>query len=172
MAVFAFTKLNVDLTWQEIILDAPAMRPVGHPYSDAGQLEGLFVRCYTLDELFAEKARAVIERSHPRDLFDLWRAVSEYRPHFDGTNMLRIFFQKCRPNGVVAAQLADRLEGSDGITYEAWETQLQRQLSAVPPLAIVLAQTCAGFIDLLPRAPSDVSLRLAIEQAAESLGAA
>jgi tRNA(Ile2) C34 agmatinyltransferase TiaS len=48
----------------------PVIRPVGHPYTDA-PTEGIKARCYTFDEVFGEKIRALAERSRPRDLYDV-----------------------------------------------------------------------------------------------------
>jgi len=44
-------------------------RDIAHPYPD-GPLPGK-VRCYSFEELFAEKIRAMAQRARPRDLYDI-----------------------------------------------------------------------------------------------------
>ena len=43
-------KVKLDLTSDEVLVDRPVLRPVGHPYSD--QLPGTGVLCYSITELF------------------------------------------------------------------------------------------------------------------------
>jgi len=65
----AMPKVKLDLTSDEVIADRPTMRPIGHPYSDS--LPGGSVLCYSIEELFGEKLRALAERGRPRDLYDV-----------------------------------------------------------------------------------------------------
>jgi predicted nucleotidyltransferase component of viral defense system len=62
-------KVKLDLTSDEVLVDRPAFRPVGHPYSDQLPVDG--VLCYSIAELFGEKLRALAERCRPRDLYDV-----------------------------------------------------------------------------------------------------
>lgn len=43
---------------------------VQNEYSDL--LEGYSIKCYSLDELITEKMRSLMQRTEPRDLYDLW----------------------------------------------------------------------------------------------------
>lgn len=63
-------KVKLDLTADEAIVDRLALRPIGHPFSDAPlPVDG--VLCYSITELFGEKLRALAERCRPRDLYDV-----------------------------------------------------------------------------------------------------
>lgn len=63
-------KVKLDITTDEIVVERPVLRTIGHQYSDAPlPVEG--VLCYSLTELFAEKLRALAERCRPRDLYDV-----------------------------------------------------------------------------------------------------
>jgi len=62
-------KVKLDLTSDEVLVDRPVLRPVGHPYSDNLSVAG--VLCYSISELFGEKLRALAERCRPRDLYDV-----------------------------------------------------------------------------------------------------
>ena len=45
-----------------------------HPYSDDFHL---MVLAYSLEEIVAEKIRALFERTRPRDLYEVWRIHNE-----------------------------------------------------------------------------------------------
>jgi len=65
-------KIRLDMTLRdnEVVLLPLEMRAIFHPYSDV--LDGV-VLSYSLVEVFAEKMRALFERTRPRDLYDVWR---------------------------------------------------------------------------------------------------
>jgi predicted nucleotidyltransferase component of viral defense system len=63
-------KVKLDITADEVLVDRPVLRPIGHQYGDA-PLPGGGVLCYSITELFAEKLRALAQRCRPRDLYDV-----------------------------------------------------------------------------------------------------
>jgi predicted nucleotidyltransferase component of viral defense system len=65
----AMPKVKLDLTSDEVLVGRPTLRPIGHPYSDTLPVDG--VLCYSIEELFGEKLRALVERCRPRDLYDV-----------------------------------------------------------------------------------------------------
>lgn len=62
-------KVKLDLTSDEVLVDRPVFRTIGHPYSDT--LSFNRVVSYSITELFGEKLRALAERCRPRDLYDV-----------------------------------------------------------------------------------------------------
>ena len=63
-------KIKLDLTRNEILVDKPELRPLLHTYSDAPLLNTK-VLCYSIYEIFSEKLRAFVERTRPRDIYDI-----------------------------------------------------------------------------------------------------
>jgi predicted nucleotidyltransferase component of viral defense system len=63
-------RIKLDLTVDEILALDPAVREVHHPFSDLPE-NGIKIRCYCFEEVFAEKIRALAERERPRDLYDV-----------------------------------------------------------------------------------------------------
>ena len=63
-------KVKLDITTDEVLVERPELRPIGHPYSDA-PLPVEAVMSYSLTELSGEKLRALAERCRPRDLYDV-----------------------------------------------------------------------------------------------------
>jgi predicted nucleotidyltransferase component of viral defense system len=105
------------------------------PYPDVPQL---ILRVLTSDHLFAEKARALIIRKKPRDLFDLHfllhRDITCRRTLLDEKMSLykRRFTLKALDEAVRAAE-------------ETWERDLGSLLSEVPPYASVSRDVKSAF---------------------------
>ncbi|MEI8334117.1 MAG: nucleotidyl transferase AbiEii/AbiGii toxin family protein [Chloroflexota bacterium] len=127
--------IKIDLSLAEVVARPPVLRRISHPYPDALP-EPASVRCYSFDEVFAEKIRAMGERGRPRDLYDIvnlyWR--SDLRAH--GPLIRATLDEKCRSKGVPVPTL-EALEGAStraGLESE-WANMLGHQLPALPPFA-------------------------------------
>jgi predicted nucleotidyltransferase component of viral defense system len=62
--------LKIDLSASEKVARPTVLQEISHAYPDKLPTPGT-VRCYSFDEVFAEKIRAMGERSRPRDLYDI-----------------------------------------------------------------------------------------------------
>lgn len=62
-------KIKIDLTCDELVASSPVERGVVHDYSDWDP--SVRVTAYSLEELAAEKLRALAQRCRPRDLYDV-----------------------------------------------------------------------------------------------------
>ncbi|MGH7563654.1 MAG: nucleotidyl transferase AbiEii/AbiGii toxin family protein [Gemmatimonadota bacterium] len=70
--------IRLDVSGSEAVVFEPVLRPVGHPYSDAVEMGEPPWPCYSLEEMMAEKVRALIGQRRyaiSRDLYDIY-AVS------------------------------------------------------------------------------------------------
>lgn len=70
----------LDITRNEAVVFDPALRIVGHPFSDADELGEVRLRCYALDEIMAEKVRAVLGQrvyAISRDIYDIFSLMEE-----------------------------------------------------------------------------------------------
>ncbi len=125
-------RIKFDLTKDEIIARPPVLRPISHDYPDTLP-EPVKVRCYSFEEVFAEKLRAMAERSRPRDLYDIVNLFRrpDFRSHAD--LMLDAFVQKCEYKGVPMpsaeaireSPMFEELKGE-------WRNMLAHQLRALP----------------------------------------
>lgn len=92
-------RIKLDLTSDEKLVQPAVLRPIAHPYGDTLNLSAE-ARCYGFEELFAEKIRAMGERSRPRDLYDIinlfWR--QEFREH--GALIKDLLVAKCANKGI------------------------------------------------------------------------
>lgn len=102
-------RVKLDISADETVVRPPVLRPIAHPYPDAFP-GGRTVRCYSFDELFAEKIRAMAQRGRPRDLYDI---VNLFR-----RNDLRMFpdairsalVEKCAAKSIAVPTAADFAE--------------------------------------------------------------
>jgi len=63
-------RIKLDLSASEKVVSQSITRSITHSYSDKLP-EPANVLCYSLEEVFAEKIRAMGERGYPRDLYDI-----------------------------------------------------------------------------------------------------
>lgn len=124
-------RIKLDLTDDEVLVLEPSIREVHHPYSDK-PAEGIPIRCYSFEEVFAEKIRALAERSRPRDLYDVVHLYrhDELRP--DRVVILDSLGQKCAFKGI-AVPTMESISAERRVELEAdWSAMLSHQLPALP----------------------------------------
>ena len=156
MADPSIPRVRFDLTRHEPILDGVARQSIFHAYPDA--LPGTAIGTYTLDELFAEKLRALAERTRPRDLYDII-FILENRPEALNLDRAReLFHEKC---GVKQLAVPDShallgiVRGSEELRSE-WGNMLAHQLPELPPLEAFMARIDGifGWLDRIAVAPA------------------
>jgi hypothetical protein len=134
-------RVKLDISANETVVRPPVLREIAHPYPD-GPLPGR-VRCYSFEEVFAEKIRAMAQRARPRDLYDI---VNLFR-----RNDLRLYpelirqalEEKCAAKGIATPVAADFVDSPLITALEGdWPQMLAHQLPVLPPLQ--------GFLDELP----------------------
>jgi predicted nucleotidyltransferase component of viral defense system len=133
-------KIKLDLTADERIVLPSVEREVFQPYSDRPD-DGISINSYAYEEAFAEKMRALGERTRPRDLYDV---VNLYR--HDDTRpspalLLDVLQQKCAYKGIPVPSL-ETLLPHRGDLEVMWQDMLSHQLPSLPSLT--------DFWDALP----------------------
>ena len=125
--------IKLDLTVAEQVVRPTVLRPISHPYPDSLPVPAT-VRCYSFEELFAEKLRAMGERCRPRDLYDIINLFrrQDFRPHFELVQST--YLQKCSSKGAEVFTF-ESLESSPFRTEleTEWANMLGHQLPALPP---------------------------------------
>lgn len=156
----AFT-IRARLPWQshpqtrvmiEVTVDEPVLRPVQrrrviHEYGEPLDAE---VQVYSLEEVVAEKLRAILQqanmlerrgwsRSRARDYYDLWQVLGTYREQMDLTDFPSLVHQKCAVRGVDFEGPEDffhsRMLGYVGDTWAQWLGPL---VPGLPPFEAVI----------------------------------
>jgi predicted nucleotidyltransferase component of viral defense system len=128
-------RIKFDITNDELIVDSHDLRNVFHLYSDAPDSPGK-VKCYSVNEILAEKTRAVYERQgRARDVYDIVNISRNFREHVnvkiavDGLH--KKFKFKSLPDPTVDLVLSSfTLEQLSA----GWKDQLAHQLELLPPV--------------------------------------
>ena len=139
----------VEIAVDEPLLKPPLRRSVLHDY---GEPLAAQVPVYSLEEIVAEKLRAILQhvralerrgwvRSRARDYYDLWRILGEYRTQLDLTGFPAFLREKCAIRDVTftgpesffpPAMLA--------IVEKTWEQWLGPLVPGLPPYSKVIEE--------------------------------
>ncbi|QXX76043.1 nucleotidyl transferase AbiEii/AbiGii toxin family protein [Methylovirgula sp. HY1] len=133
-------RIKLDLTADERVVLPPEAVEIFHPYSDAPE-EGIEVLAYDYVEAFAEKFRALAERTRPRDLYDVVNLYRNAEARPEQQQFVYVLREKCAFKGISLPQLAE-IEQHHGDVETGWANMLNHQLPALLPIA--------SFWDALP----------------------
>ena len=126
--------IKLDLIASEKVIRPPLLRQIAHnAYSDR-LLEPAQVRCYSLEEIFAEKIRAMGERGFPRDLYDIIFLFRGGYFQLKGNLIKSILISKCETKGVPIPTFRS-IKNSPSLDElkSEWGNMLNHQLPALPP---------------------------------------
>jgi predicted nucleotidyltransferase component of viral defense system len=142
-------RVKLDLTIYETLVLPPEQRPVHHPYSDAVALN-LIVPAYALEEMLAEKLRAMLRRARARDLYDVWQLFTRYTSALDWERARVVLEEKARYKGFTFDSVAAFLTPENRQTWaSSWEASLRRQVSIVAEYDQVVAEVERALADFL-----------------------
>ncbi len=142
----SLVKLEVTVD-EPILLPAPA-RPMIHGYGE--ELTGA-VRAYSLEEIVAEKLRALLQnesrrsergwaRPRCRDLYDLWRILGDPPAALDRAAVRRILPDKCSVRDVSFGSAADFFPTALLQTVRVgWDAELGPLVLELPAADLVVA---------------------------------
>jgi predicted nucleotidyltransferase component of viral defense system len=126
-------RIKLDLTADERIVLPPVRAKVFHPYSDAPE-EGISVLAYDYVEAFAEKFRALAERTRPRDLYDVVNLYRNTDARPEPSPFVDVLRAKCAFKGMDLPRLAD-LAPHRADLEAGWAHMLNHQLPALLPVS-------------------------------------
>lgn len=125
-------RIKLDLTVDEVIVLDPIIRGVHHPYSDSPD-EGMNIQCYSFEEVFAEKIRALAERERPRDLYDIIHLYRHAGLKPDQRLILNTLKKKCEFKEMPVPTMTSFRNSPEREELESeWANMLAHQLPALP----------------------------------------
>lgn len=132
--------IKVDLSADERVSRPPILREIAHPYPDA--LPGSrSVRCYSFEEVFAEKIRAMGQRGRPRDLYDIINLFRRPDLRLYPEQVRDVLAEKCQAKGIAIPTIETVSTPERLAELRAdWENMLGHQLPALPPLDAFLEE--------------------------------
>ncbi|MBN1954818.1 MAG: nucleotidyl transferase AbiEii/AbiGii toxin family protein [Anaerolineae bacterium] len=126
--------LKVDVTRGELLLHPPVERPLAAPYSDYPANATLLA--YSLEEILTEKLCALIGRTEPRDLYDVYWLLErgDVKPEFLAADLAA----KCQHKGQDPGRLDQALTAKSDVLARLWASRLAVQVPDLPHLDEVL----------------------------------
>lgn len=128
----SLARLKLDITRHEKLAWPPQVLPLIHDYSDRADCARL-ISAYRLEEIVAEKLRAILQRNRPRDVYDLWFLLTQRSVPFAREDVRRGFLEKCNYKQVAFTGVEDFLP-PDRISSHAlgWESSLGELVDPLP----------------------------------------
>lgn len=125
-------RIKIDLTLDETIMLPPVTKTVSHEYSDY-PTNGISILSYELEEVFAEKLRALTQRLRPRDLYDVVHLYRHMELNPRRNIVHSILARKCQLRKITMPTM-EIIETHDNRVFLAseWENQLKHQVSKLP----------------------------------------
>lgn len=124
-------RIKIDLTADELIAKPPTKNLVNHSYSDFPD-QNIYANCYSYAEIFAEKIRALSERTRPRDLYDVINFFRRPESQTLFSQVKEILVKKCNFKGIPFPSHTS-LQSNKESCLAGWNDQLGHQLQALPP---------------------------------------
>lgn len=126
-----WARIKFDLTHHERLVFDPVKHPIFHPYSD--ELKAT-IKSYSLEEIFAEKLRALTERLRPRDLYDVI-SLFERKGHQAKPDQIAFCLkEKCDFKKIEPPKITEILRRPELQELEKeWSHMLSHQIKALLP---------------------------------------
>jgi predicted nucleotidyltransferase component of viral defense system len=126
-----FPRIKLDLTVDELIAEPPVINLVNHVYSDLPE-QKIQAHCYSYAEVFAEKIRALSERTRPRDLYDVINFYRRPESREIALQIRDILSKKCDFKKILFPSFVS-LQAHKESCRAGWNDQLAHQMQALPP---------------------------------------
>lgn len=126
-------RVKFDITDDEIIVDLPDFREVFHPYTDSPNSPAK-IRCYSVNEILAEKTRAIYERQgRSRDIYDVVNISRNFREHIEIKKAKKILQEKFKFKSLPEPSVDLILAQIDVAQLTTnWQDQLAHQVQLLP----------------------------------------
>ena len=133
-------KVFLDILGKEILVLPSIKLPIYHPYSDKTDID-FDSDCYSLEEIFAEKIRALSERVRPRDLYDVIYLYRNKASHLNYNIFMEVLFKKFLFKNLSIPKMEDIENHNKFIEMHAeWKNMLKHQVSQLPDIAEFLTE--------------------------------
>lgn len=140
-----YPTIKLNLTDDEIIVCNSISRSIYHPYSDLLD-KNMVVQSYCVEEIFAEKLRALIERLSPRDLYDVIHLHTDKRWNPSKPILLNVLKEKCEFKNVQipTMKLIESLPNVKDLEAD-WHDMLAHQIANLEPCEYYWSQLSTVF---------------------------
>lgn len=131
--------LKIDVT-PEYPIGRVLSKPLSRSYSD---YPDFIVRVESLEEIFAQKLRALVQRKKVRDYYDIWKMGEQ---KIDRAALAQLFIEKLKAKGIKWTGLRDVFPPDlEAILASYWKKELGRLVYPVPTMNGMLAELKANL---------------------------
>jgi predicted nucleotidyltransferase component of viral defense system len=126
------TSIKIEIILYEIMIFESETKNIHHPYSDALSENALHIPVYSINEVLAEKLRALIQRSYtaPRDYYDIWY-LNRNNENIDWQKVIKAFHAKTAYKGLQFTGVGQLISPqNDKLLKAAWKNSLEHQVSS------------------------------------------
>jgi predicted nucleotidyltransferase component of viral defense system len=153
------TRVIIETTVDEKVLRPAQKRKIIHEYGEPLEAE---VRVYALEEMVAEKLRAILQhvekleergwsRSRARDYYDLWRVLGTYRNRMDLSDFASFLREKCAVRNVAFAGPEDFFpDRMLAYVEKTWDQWLGPLVPGLPTFQTVIGNLRPQIAELVP----------------------
>jgi len=135
------TKIKIEIILYELVIFPSEFKNVLHAYSDKLNVSSNAIPCYSINEVIAEKIRALIQRSYvaPRDFYDIWY-LTENNKKLDYKAIIAAFHKKLKFKNHEFHGIGQLINSNnDKVLQSAWANSLSHQVpsSQLPEYSFV-----------------------------------
>ena len=153
------TRVMIETAVDEKILKPAQKRKVLHEYGEPLEAD---VRVYALEEIVAEKLRAILQhvekleqrgwsRSRARDYYDLWRVLGTYKDRMDLSDFSAFLREKCAVRNVDFAGPEDFFQETMlAYVEKTWDQLLGPLVLGLPSFETVIGELRPQIAALVP----------------------
>lgn len=120
--------IKLDISTNELVYFLIEEKPILDSYSD--QEQDYLIKVYSLEESLAEKLRCVLQRSIPRDIYDIWYLTE--KAGLDIEDAAYGYADKSKYKEKDPLTLIETLQKKEKKYQANWETSLQHQIKDLP----------------------------------------
>lgn len=126
--VGANKSIKVDIANDEKLCNDPIEKIVHNEYSDLN--EEFKILNYTLEEIISEKMRSLIQRTMPRDIYDIWYMFEV--ENLDIEDFIFDFQEKTKFKQLDPKKFTQTVLAKEATFKAQWETSLHQQIKDIP----------------------------------------
>lgn len=126
-------RVKFDITQDELIADTPQLKNIHHDYTDASSPLPQIL-CYSINEILAEKTRALFERKgRARDVYDVVNISRNFRNEINPQQAKDFVIKKFQFKGLESPTVEQIMNSVDEEVLRVnWEHQLAHQINILP----------------------------------------
>ncbi len=129
--------ITIDVSGDETVVETPKKRRVFNPYYE----KQFKIPAYSLEEITAEKLRALLQRTRVRDYYDCWHLLCKAKPAPGLKKTREIFDKKLEYKGIKFKGIVEMFSPGKIRAAEAYyQAQLGHQVSSLPAFAELVKQ--------------------------------